>query len=175
MMMRFTQTILALLLLLVPAAATAQYMTPEDVLQSEDSAFLVPTLGRRGAQYADELQREQNRERHPSIVSEPGDSPWSDAVPPPTQGQLVPTDSTVGIGTSGGQQVVVDPVTARILARLLAREELQGGYLPSTAGYKDAPLTGSGPASVIAILTLIPATVWTLRRARMLEKFVREA
>ena len=176
MMMRFTQTFIALSLLLAPVTAAAQgYMSPEQVLQSEDSAFLVPSRGPRGAQWAAQLERDLNAERHPSTLKEPWDASLNQAVPPPTQGELIPTESTTHAPSAndGYGQTVVDPVTARILARLLANESFKdSGYRPSTAGYKDAPLTGSGPASVIAALSLIPACIWTMRRARRLEKFM---
>ncbi len=114
-----------------------------------------------------------NIERHPSIIREPWDTSLDKGIPPATQGELVPTETTANADPDGRYgQTIVDPVTARILARLLAKESLQDpGYLSSTAGYKGAPLSGSGPASVIATLALIPAGIWTIRRARKLERF----
>lgn len=178
-MMRFTHTFLIAALLAAPAFASAQsYMTPEQVLQSDDSAFLVP--GRqRGARRAADLQAEQSALRHPSMIEDPRDGVAKDALPPATTGTAGisgTADVAAALDVAGyQQQTIVDPVTARLLARLLAKESLlqaPGSSLQSTAGASGAPLTGSGPMTTIAALAVIPAGIWTLRRARMLQRFL---
>lgn len=158
--------------IVLPTVGLSQaYLSPEQVLQQEESSFLRP--GRqRGAQWAADLQVQQNIERHPVMVTYPWDpEPVANELPPPTQvpvGQAMPMDEAFGYGN--------DTVSNRLLERI-AQEQmlLRTGFLASTAGYGRAPLAGTGPGAVIAAITMIGATVWTLRRARTLEKFVRGA
>jgi hypothetical protein len=149
-------------------AATQSYLSPEEVLQQNDSAFLRP--GRvRGAQWAADLQAQQNVERHPSIVTDPWDPKPENELPPPVLPEsALPTGGVpVGVG---------DPSTLQLLERI-AQEQmlLRTGILGSTAGMYGAPLAGSGPESYVALGVMAIAGYWTLRKARNLEKFVKGA
>ena len=171
----YTQAICALVLLCAPVMAAAQgYMTPEQILQQNNDSFIVPTHIR-GAQWAGNLQEQQNIERHPSIVSEPGDPQQDTVIPPPVmppqdQGTFIPPPQQPTM-TQG-----LDPLTARLLDRLTRMnvDQSQTGALPSTAGASGAPLASSGPAGDLAVAVMIVATAWTLHRARVLERFVLE-
>ena len=178
-MRKHTFIVLSALLFLIVApslAAAQQYLSPEEVLQNGDSAFLVPTR-KRGAQWAVEMQDQQSIDRHPSMLEEPWDPETNAAIPPPVeeeplQGSVIPYQD---YAANAQPQTVIDPLTARLLTRLLAREAIltAPSYAQqSTAGGSGAPLAGSGPLTTIAALGIIPACVWTLRKARRLERFV---
>ncbi len=155
-----------------PLTGIAQsYMSPEDVLQQNDGAFLVPGH-QRGAQWAVDYEAQLSRERHPSIVSEPWDPVKDDGLPPPTpvfdDSQFA--DQPLPPAPAPTPYAGIDPLTARLLARLAQ----QNTVLASTASYNNAPLAQTGPASFLIVGVMLIATVVTLRRARILEKFVRE-
>ncbi|NOS66991.1 MAG: hypothetical protein HOO67_01325 [Candidatus Peribacteraceae bacterium] len=169
-------TIVAVIGFLAPLTGIAQsYMTPEQFLEQNDQEFLIPG-GHRGAQWRADLEAELSRDRHPTIVREPWDPVQDDGLPPPVALEeeefsdyedLSPVEPIQPYGN-------LDPVTARILARLAQQNSLLTSTLQSTAGANGAPLAGTGPASVIAVLAMVVAIVWTLRRARILERFVQE-
>lgn len=154
--------------IVIPTLSLGQaYLSPEQVLQQEESSFLRPG-GPRGAQWAADLQVQQNIERHPVMVTYPWDpEPVAQDLPPPTQvpiGQAIPADQLGGY----------DTVSNRLLERI-AQEQmlLRTGFLASTAGYGRNPLAGTGPESVLVAVTIVGASIWTLRKARSMEKFVR--
>lgn len=153
-----------------PLTGIAQsYMSPEDVLQQNDGAFLVPGH-QRGAQWAANYEAQLSRDRHPSIIREPWDPVKDDGLPPPTP---VFDDSQYfdqPLAPAPTPYAGIDPLTARLLARLAQ----QNSVLASTAAASNAPLAQTGPASVLIVTVMLIATVVTLRRARILEKFVRE-
>ncbi len=168
--MRATLTSIAIIAgIVVPAVGLGQaYLSPEQGLQQEQSSFLRPGH-QRGAQWAAELQTQQNIDRHPSMVTSPWDpEPVADQLPPQTQ---VPIGQSVTPQDIGG-----DSVSNRLLERI-AQEQmlLRTGFLASTGTYGRTPLAGSGPESTLVIVTMVGATLWTLRRARLMEKFVRGA
>ncbi len=161
---------------LAPLTGIAQsYMTPEQFLQENDNEFLIPS-SHRGAQWRADLDAQLNRDRHPSIVREPWDPVQDDGLPPPiaeAAGEFTQLDELPLVEpapTYGG----LDPTTARLLARLAQQNSLLTSALQSTAATNGAPLADTGPASVIAVMAMIAATIWTIRKARVLEKFVRE-
>lgn len=162
--------IVALIGLAAPVTGIAQsYMTPEDVFEQTDGAFLIPS-GKRGAEWRANLESEMNIARHPSIIREPWDPVQDTGLPPPValeDDNLAGFDDLPPVSQMplyGG----LDPTTARLLARLAQ----QNSILASTAAANGAPLAGTGPASVIAVLAMLGATVWTLRKARTLGRFV---
>ena len=168
-------TIVAVAGLLAPLTGIAQsYMSPEDFLQQNDEQFLIPS-GHRGSQWRADMNAQLNQDRHPSIIREPWDPVQDDGLPPPvameddysTVDYLPPAEPTPVYGG-------LDPTTARLLARLAQQNSLMNSALQSTAGANGAPLAGTGPASVVAVMAMVGAMAWTLRRARVLERFVRE-
>lgn len=160
---------------LAPVTGIAQsYMTPEQFLQENDNAFLIPG-GPRGAKWNSDMNAQLNIDRHPVIYREPWDPVQDDGLPPPVTAEgdfeyLEDSRPVEPAPAYGG----LDPVTARLLARLAQQNSLFGSALQSTAAANGAPLAGTGTASVITIIAMIAATLWTLRRARVLERFVRE-
>lgn len=161
-------TIVTLVGLAAPLTGIAQsYLTPEQVLEQNDGAFLVPG-GRRGAQWAADLQVQQSIDRHPSIIQEPWDPVVDNGLPPAiSEDDLLPVGSASVYDTNpyGG----LDPLTARLLARLAQ----QNSILASTAWQNNAPLAGTGPMTTLTVIAMAVATLWTLRKARLLERFVR--
>lgn len=164
-------TIVTVIGLAAPITGIAQsYMSPEDVLQQNDGAFLIPSRSR-GSQWRADFEAQLSRERHPSILKEPWDVVQDEGIPPPIADEefidesLRPVDT---MPTYGG----LDPMTARLLARLAQQNSLLTSTLQSTAGANGAPLAGTGPASILAVLAMGAATLWTLRKARMLGRFV---
>ncbi len=166
-------TIVAVAGLLAPLTGIAQsYMSPEDFLQQNDEQFLIPS-GHRGAQWHADMNAQLNQDRHPSIVRDPWDPVQDEGLPPPVALQEDYSDVEYmpePTPTYGG----LDPMTARLLARLAQQNSLLSSTLQSTAAANGAPLAGTGPASVIAVMAMLAAMAWTLRRARVLERFVRE-
>lgn len=167
--------IVAVIGFLAPVTGVAQsYMTPEQFLQENDNAFLIPG-GPRGAKWNSDMNAQLNIDRHPVIYREPWDPVQDDGLPPPMTAEddseyLEAFRPVEQLSAYGG----LDPVTARLLARLAQQNSLLGSALQSTAAANGAPLAGTGTASIITIIAMIAATLWTLRRARALERFVRE-
>lgn len=156
---------IALMGLAAPLTGIAQtYLTPEQVLLQNDGAFLVPSHNR-GTAWQVELQDQQNIARHPSILRDPWEPVVDRGIPPPNYPEIVTPSLTPAQAAYPG----LDPVTARLLVRLAQ----QNSILASTAA-GNAPLAGTGPASTIAMLAMAAATIWTIRRARVLERFVKE-
>ena len=156
--------------LIAPLTGIAQsYMTPEDALLENDGAFLVPSHSR-GTAWAADLQAQQNADRHPSVVQEPWDPIHDDGLPPPDAAfDTAATDTVEGVTLSqnyGG----LDPTTARLLARLAQQNSILASTIAQTQSEK--PLAQTGPAAILSVIAMIAATIWTLRRARMLERFV---
>jgi hypothetical protein len=151
--------------LMAPLAGIAQsYLTPEQVLQEGNEAFIVP--GRhRGARWIADLEAQMSRDRHPSIIKEPWDPVVDNGLPPPVvQEDAMP----VAEAPTQNPYYGLDPVTARLLARL----EQQNMLLQSQiAG--NAPLAQTGPAAVLSVMAVLAAVGLTLRRARSMERLVR--
>lgn len=164
---------IALVGFVAPLTGMAQsYMSPEDVLQQNNNAFLVPSH-QRGAQWAVEMEAQLSRERHPSIIREPWDIVQDDGLPPPIaiDEQFYP-DQPIDPMPAYQQPSGIDPLTARLLARLAQQNSILTSTMPSTAGYNNAPLAQTGPAAVLVVIAMAIATVVTLRKARVLERFV---
>ncbi len=167
--------IIALIGILAPVTGIAQaYLTPEEVLEQQkiDNAFLVPG-GRRGARWSAELDAELSRQRHPSIIQEPWDPVQDDGLPPPmeiTEEPVYEEPVVAPVNPYGA----IDPVTARLMARLEQQNLLLQSVLQSTAAQKDAPLAGTGPAAVLSVMAMAGAVLWTLRRAKVMERFIGE-
>ncbi len=162
-------TIVALVGLAAPVAGIAQsYMTPEEVLQQNNGAFLVPGHSR-GAQWAADQQAQQYNERHPSIVTDPGDPVQDNGIPPPDF--AIWDDGQSDQPVMQNQYGNLDPTTARLLARLAQ----QNSILASTMSGQGAPLAQTGPAAILVVIAMMIATGVTLMRARILERFVRES
>lgn len=165
----------ALLLLGTPAVTTAQsYLSPEQVLQQSEDLFLVPGR-KRGAQWWADLQAQQAVERHPSIIQEPWDMS-NDAGIPPLMPQVEPEPTIVEdypVVPATSPHTNLDPLTARLLERLIDANIMRSNVQQSTAADAGAPLADTGPASILAVLAMGGASLWTLRRARVLEKFVQ--
>ena len=182
-MMRLTLVLAALPLLLPATTAYGQgYVLPETVLEENDAAFVQPSH-KRGAEWNAQLESELSRQRHPVIYSDPGDrESWesTEKTPPlPPEPPLILEEEEVIVPEEDEGQASydygIDPLTARLLERLardqLIRAALQP-VLPSTAAVADAPLAGPGPAAILSVIAMGLASVWTLRRARGLEKFI---
>jgi hypothetical protein len=159
-------TIVALVGLAAPVTAVAQsYLTPEQILQQNGDAFLVPSH-KRGAQWQADLQTQQNLDRHPSIVHQPGDPVVDDGLPPPVAiDESLPQPAT---GVTQNPYGSLDPLTARLLARM----EQQNMLLQSQLFGTGAPLAQTGPAAILSVMAMAGAIILTLRRARVLSKFV---
>lgn len=168
--------IVAIVGFLAPLSGIAQsYMTPEQFLQDNNNEFLIPS-SHRGAQWRADLDAQLNRDRHPSIVREPWDPVQDDGLPPPVTEEEESTQLD-GLPLAEGPAPTyggLDPTTARLLARLAQQNSLLTSALQSTAAANGAPLADTGPASVIAVMAMLAATAWTIRKARVLERFVRE-
>ena len=163
-------TIVAVIGFVAPITGIAQsYMTPEQVLQQNDGAFLMPTH-HRGAVAQANLEAQLSMDRHPSVIHEPWDPVQDNGLPPP-----VALDQPTDVQPVTQQQPTgysnLDPLTARLLARLAQ----QNSILASTAAANGAPLAGSGPAATLSVIAMVGAGLWTLRKARLLERFIREA
>ena len=161
-------TIVALVGLVTPIAGIAQsYLTPEQVLQQNDGAFLIPSH-HRGAVMITDLQAQQSLDRHPTIFRDASDPVVDNGLPPVIENGGAPTPVVdLGIPNPYGG---LDPVTARLLARLAQQNSL----LESQMFGAGRPLAQTGPASVLVVVAMAVATLWTLRRARVLERFVKE-
>jgi hypothetical protein len=150
------------------------YASPEDVFGNNDAAFLVPS-GKRGAQWTADVQAEQSYQRHPSILNEPWDPQQDNGVPAPQYPPVVYQPPVQQPTTPTSPYSTLDPITARLLERL-ARDNVVNttvGYMPSTAYGTGLPLAHTGPEAVLIVLAMVGAVGWTLRRARVLERFVR--
>lgn len=167
MMRTHLLTAIAFIGLAAPVTGITQsYMTPEQVLQQNNGAFLVPGH-QRGAEWAANLQAQQSIDRHPSIIREPWDPVVDNGVPPVPASELQYIPQPFA---TGGQYQGLDPTTARLLARLAQ----QNSILASTLNNSGAPLSQTGPAATLMAGVMIVATILTLRRAKVLERFVRE-
>lgn len=171
MMMRTKIFLLvALVGLAAPLTGIAQsYMSPEDVLQQNDGAFLVPGRAR-GAAWAVAREAQLSLDRHPTIFRDQWEPVKDDGLPPPTPVVDDAQFMNQPIGSAATPYAGIDPLTARLLARLAQ----QNSILASTAAGSNAPLSQTGPASVLIVGVMLIATIVTLRRARILERFVRE-
>lgn len=160
-------TLIALVGLAAPVTGIAQsYMTPEEVLQQNDGAFLVPGHSR-GAAWAANQQAQQYNERHPAIVTDPGDPVQDNGIPPPDF--TIWNDGQSNQPAMQNQYGNLDPTTARLLARLAQ----QNSILASTI-QGQRPLAQTGPAAILVVIAMMIATGITLMRARGLERFLRE-
>ena len=156
-------------MLVLPLIAGAQtYVSPEDVLLQHDQAFLIPGH-ERGAKYWSDLQAQQSLERHQVFVNEPSDPIQDTGIPPPAN-----INAYLPLPVAAVPQQVynpygnLDPLTIRLLARL----EQQNALLSSTSAASGAPLAQSGPASILAVIAMMIAVGWTLRRARGMGRFM---
>lgn len=168
-------TLIALIGIAAPVTGIAQtYLTPEQVLEQQklDANFLVPSH-QRGARWASDLEAELSRQRHPSIIQQPGDPVQDDGLPPPVDVSGSENVAPV-VPVSANPYQNLDPLTVRLLARLEQQNLFLQSTLQSTAGQNGAPLADTGPAAVLSILAMGGATLWTLRRAKVLERFVGE-
>ncbi len=154
-----------------PLTGIAQsYMTAEDVLLENDGAFLVPSH-QRGAQWSADLEQQLRMDRHPSIIQEPWDPVHDDGLPPPEFEPAITEDFQDFVPPPqnyGG----LDPLTARLLARLAQQNSILASTIAQTQS--DKPLAQTGPAAVLSVIAMVAAVLWTLRRARMLQRFVQE-
>ena len=163
-------TLIAVIGFAAPVTGIAQsYMTPEDMLQQNNGAFLVPSHSR-GTAWAANLEAQLSMERHPAIFHDPSEPMKDDGLPPPTPVENDQQFADQPLGPAPSPYQGLDPLTARLLARLAQ----QNSILASTVGNSGAPLAQTGPASMLMVIVMIIATVVTLRRARILERFVRE-
>ena len=163
-------TLVALAGLAAPLTGMAQaYLSPEDVL-NQNGDFLVPSH-QRGARWAADLETQQSIERHPAIVHDPSDPVQDNGLPPPTMLENPTIEQEPLVPVPVNQYGSLDPLTARLLARLAQ----QNSILASQQYQAGQPLAQTGPAGVLSVIVVILATVVTLFRARLLEKFVREA
>ena len=160
----------ALLLLLLPAAVTAQYyLSPEDVLL-RDQAYISGPQGPREAQKAATVQDEQRLQvNRPAFVEW-----WNKSSAPATavpEAVATPPAATTEPPSTPSATTSMDPILQRLLERLARQNIQQGPALApdassSTALYSGAPLTGSGPAATATIIVLLGAAGWTVYRAR---------
>ena len=117
------------------------------------------------------VEAQQSMDRHPSVIHQPGDPVQDNGLPPPvaqdnTDTQQIDTFATIPPTNPYGN---IDPVTARLLARI----EQQNSILQSQIAQTGRPLAQTGPAAILSVIAMLGATLWTLRRARVLERFVR--
>lgn len=167
-------TIVAVIGLAAPMTGIAQsYLTPEDVLQQNDNAFLVPSH-HRGARWTSDLEAQLSRDRHPSVIQDPWDPVQDNGLPPPVQQDDFANLDQSAPPVQSNPYGNLDPITARLLARLEQQNSILASSLQSTAGQNGAPLAQTGPAAILSVIVMLVATVLTLRRARILEKFVRD-
>ncbi len=159
--------------LATPLTGIAQsYLTPEQVLQQNNGAFLVPSH-QRGAQWTADLNAQQNADRHPVVSHDPWDPVQDDGIPPPPAAMLEEVQPALPPPAAINPYQGMDPITARLLARLEQQNSILQSSLLSTAAQNDAPLAQTGPAAILSVIAMAGATVWTLRRARGMERFVR--
>ena len=182
MMTRF----LALIgLLLIPQLTNAQYLQPEDLVNSiQPLPKSQEEANRRG-----EEQRQANIDRHPSTMK-PYDS-IDEAAPEAPEKPVVEEKPTLHPSPEEEPAVnneeetdasELDPIAERLLRRLLQRYDdtsTQTLYpdgnpvMHSGALHAGAPLSGTGPETVAAGLTIAAGIGLTLWRAGKMKKLVR--
>ncbi|MDO8649643.1 MAG: hypothetical protein Q7R81_07770 [Candidatus Peregrinibacteria bacterium] len=164
---------LALVAIAVPQAHA--YMTPEQVLLQQEHMYYFPTAEAKTAreiraeqeekrvakhlQEQEELiakSREEERVHAAALAGEPTEEEDEEIDDEP---QLVPGAQTPGI--------TLDAAALRLLSRI---ERIREPNLPAETVHSGAPLTPTGPAVVIAIVALVCAGIWTVRRATKLER-----
>ncbi len=176
--MRSYQYTLLGLLLLTPAFAQAQaYLAPEDVLYlNQQSQRLNPRSALRTVQEREANQIDTTSNNRPVfrewwMQSSSSSSPVAPAAAHPSAPVAPAATQT---NNQNADPVIlhpganIDPITQRLLLRL------QG------SGYKDVPvqyvytrLSHTGPESVAALLAMIPAGIYVVRKARKMEKHLR--
>ncbi|MSR87194.1 hypothetical protein EXS70_03420 [Candidatus Peribacteria bacterium] len=162
-------TLIAVAGLLAPITGIAQsYMTPEQVLDQNNGAFLIPGH-QRGARWMADFEAQLSRDRHPAIITDPWEQEQIRLSQPPP----VVFDDEGSFGQDYGQANPysnLDPTTARLLARLAQ----QNSILASSLGNSRTSLAQTGPAAILIVIVMAIATFLTIRKAKMLEKFVKE-
>lgn len=145
------------------------YLTPEQVLELNGDASIV--AGNQRA--SDTIISQQDAAaagRHPITIQ-----PYNSTVAQNDNGttHAAPPDiSVTQSSSSAGNSLVLqlDPVTLRLLVRLQAEKNGQNAVGTYHAG---APLTPSGPAGDVTAIVMIGSVVWTIWRAKRMEK-IRE-
>lgn len=163
-------TTATLIAVLVPMAASAQYLSPEDVLLRDQSALSVPK-NRREARQAAEEQQQQNTEKERPTVTEwwtTSSAPSSAAAVAPTDSEEDPTLHPSAPEEPGLENL--DPITLRFLRRL--QQQNAGTTMHSTALHSGADLSGTGPAETMTVMLVMAAIGWTIWRSRGMRQLV---
>jgi hypothetical protein len=188
--MRILTYITATLLLLIPGAAIAQYVTPEELYDQTVNGSTVPRNPRQAKQAAAAQESKASTSSKPTLQEwwlhsseEPSNTPQD------TPNQNIQESSTPTLETSPSQieeentlkengTITLDPIENRRQERI---EQLGGEWLApsatdtlhSTALHSGAPLTGSGPASTMAGAIMLTASAWTLWKSSRLGQKTR--
>ncbi|PIR49058.1 hypothetical protein COU80_01445 [Candidatus Peregrinibacteria bacterium CG10_big_fil_rev_8_21_14_0_10_55_24] len=160
--MRNTHTsfaLLALLALFAPVSASA-YLLPEEVLLNDD--FYVPPAARDTRERVDQqselsaIRRQQEQDaafalQHPAAPEE--------------ENTVVETEEGTSRTLTEGDLELLR--TIRLLERVDARQEVLSllPQLHAGAPVMPNPLAPSGPGGVLAVMTMLGAVGWTLKRA----------
>lgn len=187
MMTRF----LAILgILLIPQLAQAQYLQPEDIVNNIQPL----PKSQKEADERVEKQIQGNIERHPSTLKS-YDSVDESALEQPnapaanagsdmqTMPETDPTTVESEPSDPAGSMEELDPIAERLLRRLLQKHggdgEMQTYYpdgspvMHSGALHAGAPLSGTGPETVAAGLTIVAGIGLTLWKAKKMKKLVK--
>lgn len=168
-MMSSTQILRALTLttLLIPGVAFA-YLSPEEVLSSDQNAgFYDPPPSPREAEAAQAAQQSSDAERRrleqealfqkSSMSSAGSDDALHGAAPETDPASLSTTDQRILERVKAQQMQAEIEARAQVLA---SQQSLHGG----------APLANSGPASIVIAFVMAGAGIWTIWKARRMEK-----
>ena len=184
-MMMHTQILTATLLLVSTSPAYA-YMTPEQVLQQTQYGTYVPDEEEGGEYYAAPEDEGEPEKSGIHYVAPHGTYRIQESQgPPSTLKKYQPaapveeeaaeeevTDEEVMPEEDGDSiRITIDSRTARLLERLPnPTHAALSENVVSPAAHSGAPLAPTGPATVVAMGTILAAVAWTIRRARKLER-----
>ncbi len=167
---------LALWLCVMPALAGAQiYLGPEDVLYLNTQE--PQRINRRSApKLVEEREKaigETKKDDRPTLVEWWTVSSSSASSVAPAAGGSVSSAPTHSAAPENDDDLEnLDAVTLRLLRRLNQKES--GNVTPpATVLHGGAPLSHTGPESILTLLAMAPAAAYVIRRARGMQKFVR--
>ena len=175
--------ILTVAILLLTAAPVHAYRTPEQVLQQTQYGTYVPDEDEGGEFYAAPAEEEPT-ESGIHYVPPHGTYRIQESQGPPStlkkyqpvtaeepQGETILDEEIVSDEEEKGIHITIDSRTARLLERLTnpTHAALSENFI-SPAAHSGAPLAPTGPATVVAMGTILAAVAWTIRRARKLER-----
>jgi len=143
--------------LLAPMTVAA-YLLPEEVLMNEN--YYAPPTAREADLYQSAQMKESARRREAEWEAE-----YARQHPPEPEVVVVEEEDTHAAAGETGTMDLELLRTIRLLERVDARQDVLEDLWTLPTMHQGAPLSPTGPASVLAAMTMLSAMGWTLKSA----------